>query len=415
MTLTAMRPTAQGIPRFHCRRAAATMVAMTTERARRAADPSPPRTVAPRLRRRASDRVIGGVAGGIADYLNVDPLLIRAAFVGLMIFGAAGLFIYLVVWLVVPVEGSEESVLEAALQRVGIRRSSIGTLGWLVLGLVAAIVFFQMQAITAPYGYYPAFIDPRFLIALVVIVGGIMFMRRAAGRGDAVTTAVAIPAPAAEPRAERVAARPKPRKPRERSPLGLYTVGAMFLVLGLLAGVDGATDLEVLPGAYLGVALGLVGIGLVVGAWWGRARLLILCGILLVPIALVASFITAPLEGGWGDHRATPASSAELQPEYRLAGGRMTIDLRDLPRGTPAERHITASVALGQLVVIVPPGVRVDVTSHVGAGDVWIFGATQTGTGIDDRHVEDGSGGGYVLDLEAGIGEVMVDIMGALP
>ena len=365
--------------------------------------------MAPRLRRRASDRVIGGVAGGIADYLNVDPLLIRAAFVGLMIFGGAGLFIYLAAWLFVPVEGREASVVEEVIHAVGISRPRGPRFVWLVVAVVASFVL--LYGMTYPVGYYPFFIDPRFLLAIIVIVGGIMFMRRSGG-GEAVAEAAALPA--VEPRADRVAARAKPRKPRERSPLGLYTVGAMLLGLGLLAAVDGATDVDVLPGAYLGTALGLVGIGLVVGAWWGRARLLILCGILLVPIALVSSFITAPLEGGWGEHRATPASSAELQPEYRLAGGRLTIDLRDLP-WTTAERRITASVGVGQLVVIVPPGVPVDVTSQVGAGDVWIFGATQTGTGIDDRHVEDGRGGGYVLDLEAGIGEVMVDILGALP
>ncbi|MEO8511293.1 MAG: PspC domain-containing protein, partial [Chloroflexota bacterium] len=284
---------------------------MTTERARRSSsDAPPPATAAQRLRRRATDRVIGGVAGGIADYLNVDPLLVRAAFVGLMIFGAAGLFIYLAVWLVVPVEGSEKSTLEAALHRIGLRRTSVSGLGWLVLGVMAAVLFLQLQNLTISSDLF--FIDPRFLLALVVIVGGIMFMRRTGGHGSAAGAAAipvpTAPMPAAPSRAERAVARPRP--PRERSPLALYTVGVMLLALGLLAGVDGATDLEVLPGDYLGAALGLLGIGLVVGAWWGRARLLILCGILLVPIALVASFITAPLEGGWGEHRATPASSA---------------------------------------------------------------------------------------------------------
>jgi phage shock protein PspC (stress-responsive transcriptional regulator) len=414
MTLTAMRPTAQGIPRFHCRRAAATMVAMTTERARRAADPSPPRTVAPRLRRRASDRVIGGVAGGIADYLNVDPLLIRAAFVGLMIFGAAGLFIYLVVWLVVPVEGSEESVLEAALQRVGIRRSSIGTLGWLVLGLVAAIVFFQMQAMTAPYGYYPSFIDPRFLIALVVIVSGIMFMRRAAAREDPAAVASATTAPAVP--AERVPARHvRIRKPRERSPLPLYTIGALLLVFGLVAAADGLTETEILPGIYAGAVLSTIGIGLVVGAWWGRARWLIAAGILLVPIAIVASVITAPLQGGWGDHWTAPSSAAELHDEYRLAGGRLTLDLRDLPRSA-ADRRITASVGIGQLVVIAPPLAGLDIRAEVGAGGTWILGAYEgPGTEIEGLRLAGGSAGTYTLDLEVGIGEVMVERMPESP
>ena len=60
------------------------------------------------LRRRTNDRVIGGVAGGLGDYFNVDPLLIRIGFVGLIIFGGAGLVLYLVAWLLVPAEGQDK-------------------------------------------------------------------------------------------------------------------------------------------------------------------------------------------------------------------------------------------------------------------------------------------------------------------
>lgn len=388
------------------------MVAMTTERARRSADTPPPATAAQRLRRRGTDRVIGGVAGGIADYLNVDPLLVRAAFVGLMIFGAAGLFIYLAVWLVVPVEGSEESALEAGLRRIGLRGTSASGLGWLILAIIAVVLFLQLQSYS--YGYYPLFIDPRFLLALVVIVGGIMFMRRSSVRGDAsVTAAAAAPSVAtAEPRAARVA---RVRKPRERSPLALYAIGALLLVFGLIAAVDGLTDAEILPGVYAGAVLGTIGIGLVVGAWWGRARWLIAAGILLVPIAVVASFITAPLEGGWGEHSTAPASAAEIQREYRIAGGRLTLDLRDLPRSA-ADREISASVGIGQLVVILPAQAGVDVTARVGAGDTWLLGSFEgPATEIETHRSAGGSAGTYTLDLEVGMGEVMVERMPESP
>src|SRR6266542_4733048 len=72
------------------------------------------------LRRRTTDRVLGGVAGGLGDYFNIDPLLIRIAFVGLMIFGGAGLVLYVVAWLLIPAEGREGSVIEGALRRTGL-------------------------------------------------------------------------------------------------------------------------------------------------------------------------------------------------------------------------------------------------------------------------------------------------------
>ena len=85
---------------------------MTTEQPQTAPSPR-------LLRRRATDRVIGGVAAGIADYLNIDPVLVRAVFVGLVVFGGAGVVLYLGTWLLIPVEGQDQSPFEQALQRVG--------------------------------------------------------------------------------------------------------------------------------------------------------------------------------------------------------------------------------------------------------------------------------------------------------
>lgn len=54
------------------------------------------------LYRSSSDVVIGGVAAGIARSLRVDPLVIRLAFVLLLIFGGGGLVLYVILWIVLP-------------------------------------------------------------------------------------------------------------------------------------------------------------------------------------------------------------------------------------------------------------------------------------------------------------------------
>ena len=56
-----------------------------------------------RLYRSRTDRVIGGVAGGVADYLNLDPSLVRIVW-AVLAFVTGGLFflIYIVMWIVVP-------------------------------------------------------------------------------------------------------------------------------------------------------------------------------------------------------------------------------------------------------------------------------------------------------------------------
>lgn len=58
----------------------------------------------PPLRRSRTDRVLGGVAGGVAHYFGVDPVLIRLGFVLLVIAGGSGLLIYLIAWLIIPEE-----------------------------------------------------------------------------------------------------------------------------------------------------------------------------------------------------------------------------------------------------------------------------------------------------------------------
>ena len=58
-------------------------------------------TQSQRLTRSSSDRVLVGVCGGVADYLGVDPFLVRLLFAALML-GGEGIFIYGVLWLVLP-------------------------------------------------------------------------------------------------------------------------------------------------------------------------------------------------------------------------------------------------------------------------------------------------------------------------
>lgn len=60
-----------------------------------------------RLTRSTSDKMLGGVCAGLANYFDIDPTLVRLAFVGLFFLGAGSPFlIYLVLWLIMPEEGS---------------------------------------------------------------------------------------------------------------------------------------------------------------------------------------------------------------------------------------------------------------------------------------------------------------------
>jgi phage shock protein C len=57
-----------------------------------------------KLYRSKTDRKVAGVCGGLAQYFNIDPTLIRVLFVVLAILGGSGLVLYLALWIIVPTE-----------------------------------------------------------------------------------------------------------------------------------------------------------------------------------------------------------------------------------------------------------------------------------------------------------------------
>ena len=57
-----------------------------------------------RLYRSADDRMIGGVAAGLGEFLDIDSTIVRLIFAFSAFLGGTGLLVYLVMWLVVPEE-----------------------------------------------------------------------------------------------------------------------------------------------------------------------------------------------------------------------------------------------------------------------------------------------------------------------
>jgi hypothetical protein len=205
---------------------------------------------------------------------------------------------------------------------------------------------------------------------------------------------------------------PAPRRPR--SILGRVTIGVLLVVLGGAAALDvaGAVDLDARH--YLAIALAMVGLGLVAGSRIGRARWLIPIGLLLLPVLIVTSLLRVPVEGGVGDRREAPFTVAEIQDSYRMAAGRLVVDLSrvDLNEGT---ERVRASMGMGELRVVVPDDAALDITTRV-RGEANLVGRQIGDTDGDElRQVNDHysvqgkEGGGHlVLDLETGAGVVRV-------
>jgi phage shock protein C len=57
-----------------------------------------------RLQRSRTEKMVGGVCGGLAKYFGVDPTIVRVLWVGATLLGGAGVIAYLVMWVVMPSE-----------------------------------------------------------------------------------------------------------------------------------------------------------------------------------------------------------------------------------------------------------------------------------------------------------------------
>jgi phage shock protein PspC (stress-responsive transcriptional regulator) len=90
----------------------------TTEQTAQLPPSPPPRSTGEqRLHRAGRGRMLAGVAGGLADYFDVDPTLVRIGFVALAFLGGLAVPLYLAGWLLIPDEDSDTSVAEELLAR----------------------------------------------------------------------------------------------------------------------------------------------------------------------------------------------------------------------------------------------------------------------------------------------------------
>ena len=63
-----------------------------------------------KLTRSNNDVMVAGVAAGLAEYLDIDPALVRLLFVLLTLFGGNGILVYAILWLIMPQESISEKI-----------------------------------------------------------------------------------------------------------------------------------------------------------------------------------------------------------------------------------------------------------------------------------------------------------------
>lgn len=164
----------------------------------------------------------------------------------------------------------------------------------------------------------------------------------------------------------------------------LFHTLAVIVVVAVVSSVLAFASAWVAGVAGAAAAWGVVAVGaaLVVAAFAGGARWLVVPAIAItLPVAIVAA-AGVDLHGGFGDRVHRPASVAELRDAYALGAGRLEVDLRDLvlPQGdTPLRLRIGA----GEILLLVPQEVCVATRARIGAGYVGALDREAGGLDVD--------------------------------
>jgi phage shock protein PspC (stress-responsive transcriptional regulator) len=383
-----------------------------------------------RLRRSLTDRKIAGVAGGLGRHLNIDPTILRVAFVVLALFGGAGLLLYGALWLFVPDEGTDEAVVTtsaanrnviiiaaavlAALLLIG---DSWGGLGfpW-PLAVVALVLFLVLKnrenSMSTTYNAPPGGPEPTGSEpggGAAPSSGSETWPGEPPTEGYPSTYAYSgtVP-PAATPYTT-----PQPPAPRpDRGPrLFWYTIALLAVALGALGLYDVAGG-SVVDSAYPALALAVVGTMLVVGAWFGRAGGLILLGV-IATVALLATSVAQPRFVGERRLVETPTRAVQVQDRYFVPAGAVYLDLsniRDIQRLDG--RSVDVEANAGEIVVVLPDGVDANINTDVsGAGEITVLGDHRGGVGgiSLDRSIDSGPDAPELdLNLDLAVGHIEV-------
>lgn len=378
---------------------------------------APPPRPQRRLARPKDDRVLSGVAAGIANHFGVDPVWVRVLFVIGTFMAGIGLVLYIVLAIAMPQVDhgpppDEPSPVSSTVFWVG-----------------AAVALFLAGATVNVW--------PRggLLVPIAIVAVGIALWQRPGQSRDSTTTpgapppapgasggtatggtatspspgaSVPVAAPPAtaavasstasppadsqsmavstagsttgstarstatptrpEPASEPVWWTPPAVRPRP-SWLGPLTLGIATLVAIVQAALDGLDVINVTPTQFFATGLLILGTGMVIGTWWGRAKWLTAPALVLAAGLLV---VTTSVNLG-----------IEISPNVR--NGIYAGDtFEELPSGSIgditlnlAEGEVPSTVAFdqgaGQLSVIVPWDADVDLTATVGVGQVEVW------------------------------------------
>jgi signal transduction histidine kinase len=210
-------------------------------------------TARPRLERSRRDRIIGGVAGGIGQHLGVDPNIVRVAFIGLSFAVGFGIIVYILTWLLAPVEpATAEGTVSPRRIRLPTRSQAVG------LGLMAAGFLFLLWISGFWFGG-----ELGWPILLAAIGFGVLWARSGRDDGRARWSLSNIGTPLGSMVTGEVS-------------LPRLAIGSLLILGGMAVFLAANTSLAAAGNVLLAMIVAIAGAALLAGPWvWNMGRQLV--------------------------------------------------------------------------------------------------------------------------------------------
>ncbi len=289
---------------------------------------------------RSGDRIVAGVAGGLADVLGVAPLWTRLSFVVLACLEGVGVAAYLAGWLLLPSGPTAKTP--------SVARRVVGLLV-LPMWLLAVSGGDWWGMLTGPAG----------LVLVLIGVAMALWSPRAA---SPVEGSAPPPTPV---RVDEVASPVPPRQPP--SPLGRVTFGIALVVAaaGTVIAQGSSTGIKV----AFGLAVVVCAVGLLVGTLLGRARWLVVPAALFAAVSVAGAAtenLGVSITGTRQDTTWGPGDEGPPPSSIDKAGGDTDLQLADITE--PVDGVIR--VGYGEVHITAAEDVRLEVRAQVGLGSI---------------------------------------------
>jgi phage shock protein PspC (stress-responsive transcriptional regulator) len=386
--------------------------------------PSGSRAAPRRLLRSSKDRMFWGVAGGLGEYLRLDPTLIRLGFAVATFFGGLGLIAYLVMAVVVPQDDG-----------TGQPRHGQRPPVWAIV-LLAIVVLFAIPGRFWGFhhgwhgGWWGWWFGPLwiiFLVAVAIVVVRLVRgrpLRRPGGGSGEPETKDAGEATTAQIDAGETAetAETEVQETRGRGGEPPRWVRLIAIVLLAIVGVFGAFMVGAVAAWATATGHGSVVAGVVIAlgaaiaatAFIGEARRVVpwlLAGalVLSVPAGAVAA-ADIHFDGGIGERDYAPTAVSDVPADgYDFGVGQLVVDLRDLPWANGQAIAVSSKLGIGQMIVSVPTNVCVHAHATGKAGELLIRGDKSDGIDPEvDQGLPRSNAPRLDLDADIQVGQVIV-------